>query len=387
MNRFRLLSVVWFAFLCNPAWAQVSVRGQIIDENGKGLPFASVYILSNPQVGTISNLSGEFSMQNVLPQDTLVVDYLGYEILKIPIQEMINSDNQIYALTQKSIEIPEIVITPEGVKDMIKEAYSKIADNYPAAYPIIQGIFRKQVVKDGEYSLFGECYLDLRYNSLSEIAKTRSLGGKQRVFNIRLSEDNFLNEDVYLSISPESIITPYPIFSPLYNNQRDNYIWTTEAILEKSGEQIMEISFKSKDASLERHGRIYVSIKDKAIVAIIDTSKTNLGGHNSSGVTTETNNSYTTMYAFYKKERDKWVLSYNRVDIISDIKYINKREPEKNFESPVIISYDYMTIGWKEISAEDSNFEKCKDPFSKPGRKYPKTEMSEFTKILPDYKF
>ena len=134
MKRCSYAILAFFAMIVcmsHNAGAQTLVRGKLIDENGSVVPFASVTLVSNSQIGTVTNLMGEFSMQNISLRDTLIVDHLGYERLLIPAKDIPSSESLVYTLIQKLIEIPEVVVTPNGVKDIIKEAASKIDDNYP----------------------------------------------------------------------------------------------------------------------------------------------------------------------------------------------------------------------------------------------------------------
>jgi|GEM_PF-5131148 hypothetical protein len=372
--------------------AQTLVRGKLVDESGSVVPFASVTLASNPQIGTVTNLMGEFSMQNISLEDILIVDHLGYEKASIPVRDISEVGNAVYTLTQKLIEIPEIVVTPNGVKDIIKEAISKIDDIYPLEYPVAHGIFRKQMMKGDEYAFFGECDMDLVWNSFPEMNRTGKYEQHQRVSNIKVSEDRFFHEMGYVSATSESMLRSYPISDFILKS--DNFLWKVESISEKSGIQVMEVSFKeSTPTQRELYGKIYISLEDHGIIASIYTIKSNtLTLKDFFGTTTmDFSPGKQTYSVYYKRQEGKWMFDYGRMEWISDAKITTskKRVAEMNYAGEITMVYDYIVTGWSSIAnqKEKKEFEKPSDPFIKLKDQYPKTDMSEFKVILPDYKF
>ena len=387
---------VFTTIVCMPynADVQTLVKGKLVDVNGSVIPFASITLSSNPRIGTVTNLMGEFSMQNISHGDILVVDHLGYERLLIPVSDILGVENVVYTLIQKFIEINEVVVTSNGVKDIIKEAASKINVNYPLEYPMAQGIFRKQMMKGDEYAFFGECDMSLIWNSFLEMNSIGKYEQLQKVSSIRISEDRLLNEMWYISANLAPMLTSYPIHSFIVRN--DDYIWEIESISEKSGTQVMEINFKEKVATQSQlYGKVYISMEDRAVMACIYYAKTNhlAAGKIFSVSTVEFSEGEQAYSIYYKKheQRDKWMLNYARIEWISDAKIrVNDFEiPRMFYDGKITLTYDYMILDWSDITSrrDKRGFEKPSDPFIKLRKKYPKANMSEFKIILPDYKF
>ena len=442
MNRFWHSFFIFASLLCfsNSASAQFVIRGKLINEAGRAVPSASIVISSRPRVGTVTNLAGEFSLQ-AYSNDTLVVDHLGYERLLISASNMQRIENPVYMLIRKSIEIPEIVVTPDGIKFIIKEAYSKIESNYPMEYPIAQGTFRKQMMKGDEYAFFGECNMDFICNSIPDANRRNEIGQRQKVSNIRISEDKFFDEMGYLWASIDLILMPYPVLS-FIGTKVDNYIWALENISERSGMQIAEISFKESIATQSNlRGTVYISLNDRGIIAYTYTFKSfPLKRRNIFNTfAMEFSEGDQTFSVFYRKEKDKWFFNYARMDWISDAKITlgrrrairedderritegdqiftvfyrkendklvfnlekmdsisnakiisdRRREAQVNYEGKITMTYDYIVSGWMGATRrERRDFNKTEDPFIKLKGLYPKTDMSEFKVILPDYKF
>ncbi|AKA35184.1 carboxypeptidase-like regulatory domain-containing protein [Flagellimonas lutaonensis] len=105
-----------------------SISGKILDVevNGEPLPFASVS-LKNTLFKTQTNLHGNFELAGITPGTyTLVVRFLGYETVQLPIEVQKNqviriskglraktydSTNQTLLTFEQSMDIPTI---PEG---------------------------------------------------------------------------------------------------------------------------------------------------------------------------------------------------------------------------------------------------------------------------------
>lgn len=70
--------ILMFPLLTSEAGAQeTSVTGTVMNTEAEPLPGATVRLLDNPQVGTVTDVDGAFSIQ-VNPDDVLVVSYVGY---------------------------------------------------------------------------------------------------------------------------------------------------------------------------------------------------------------------------------------------------------------------------------------------------------------------
>src|SRR5687768_9257299 len=80
MKKFILLFTLWLSMQF--AFAQqgnTSLEGQVKDERGNPLPFASVSIEGTSK-GTISDARGKFKLTNLLPgQYTLIISSIGYK--------------------------------------------------------------------------------------------------------------------------------------------------------------------------------------------------------------------------------------------------------------------------------------------------------------------
>ncbi|MBR2976284.1 MAG: TonB-dependent receptor [Alistipes sp.] len=97
--------------LCMPlmAFAQRTLTGKVIDaESGQPLIGASLY-WKNTTAGASTTLDGTFSIKRVAGFETLVVDYLGYDIAEMLIEDK-HQNNITIELRPSAVGIDEVVV-------------------------------------------------------------------------------------------------------------------------------------------------------------------------------------------------------------------------------------------------------------------------------------
>lgn len=106
-------------FFCTTAFAQSDFRitGKVFDEKGKPLPFASVF-LNQTTIGDRTTEQGDFTIRQVPSgKYELIVSYLGYEPLLIPLTVDKNISGVIAALKPKAGQLKEVVIKRNAERD------------------------------------------------------------------------------------------------------------------------------------------------------------------------------------------------------------------------------------------------------------------------------
>ncbi|MDR0195116.1 MAG: DUF5686 and carboxypeptidase regulatory-like domain-containing protein [Myroides sp.] len=76
------------------SWGQTKVSGKITDQNNQDVPFASVYF-KNSTDGVIANEYGKFYLESTKTYDVLIVSFVGYKTLEIPLASKTNLDLKI----------------------------------------------------------------------------------------------------------------------------------------------------------------------------------------------------------------------------------------------------------------------------------------------------
>jgi TonB-linked SusC/RagA family outer membrane protein len=115
----------------------LTVKGTITDESGRGLEGASIKVKGN-KAGTYTVASGEYSL-SVPDNATLIISYVGYETVEIPVGGRTTIDVRLKASTQKMDEVVVIGYGTANKRDLTgsiaKVAGKEIADK-PNTNPV-----------------------------------------------------------------------------------------------------------------------------------------------------------------------------------------------------------------------------------------------------------
>lgn len=90
------------------------VRGTVKDVEGNQLIGANIALKGNPSIGTVSDMEGRFELQLPKAEGTLVVSYLGYDNIEVPVQENLQSINIIMQSAQTALN--EVVVVGYGTQ-------------------------------------------------------------------------------------------------------------------------------------------------------------------------------------------------------------------------------------------------------------------------------
>ncbi|MGB5819083.1 MAG: carboxypeptidase-like regulatory domain-containing protein [Saonia sp.] len=101
---------------------QGAIRGSISDKemNNEPLLYANVHV-KNTTKSTQTNFHGNFEIPDIDPGNyTLVISYLGYESLEVPVSVAENGVTEIYqGLNAKSISLSEIPLSDTEAKALV----------------------------------------------------------------------------------------------------------------------------------------------------------------------------------------------------------------------------------------------------------------------------
>lgn len=103
----RLL-VIFFFFGFISIFAQTKVSGYVFDENNQPIPFCNVIFKGSTQ-GTITDENGKFYMESGDTWTALIVSFLGYETLDIPLTKKVNYDLK-FILNEEASQLNQVFI-------------------------------------------------------------------------------------------------------------------------------------------------------------------------------------------------------------------------------------------------------------------------------------
>src|SRR5690554_4835741 len=101
-----------FLFTSSFMFAQVDVRGKVIDTTGESLIGVNVVIKDSRQ-GTVTDIDGNFSLEVPSLNNTLVFSYVGYTELEVPL----NGRSWVEIIMEQDTELlDEIVVVGYGTQ-------------------------------------------------------------------------------------------------------------------------------------------------------------------------------------------------------------------------------------------------------------------------------
>jgi len=95
------------------------IKGKVIDEKSKPLPYASVFLKNHPSVGTVSEENGRFTVSadtashitaDAIKRDTLIISMLGYETVRVPVTQLKSDKINVIRMKEYHFFIDEAVV-------------------------------------------------------------------------------------------------------------------------------------------------------------------------------------------------------------------------------------------------------------------------------------
>lgn len=127
--------LAWILCSITPVIAQQKfhITGKVMDEKGKPMPFASVF-LNQTTIGDRTTEQGNFNIQQVPPgKYELIVSYLGYEPILIPVTVDKDLSGIVVNIRPKVGQLKEFVVKRNAERDawmrVFKETFLGMSDN------------------------------------------------------------------------------------------------------------------------------------------------------------------------------------------------------------------------------------------------------------------
>ena len=158
------------------AFGQTKVSGYVFDLNNEPIPFANVLFKGSTE-GTITNEDGKFYLESDEKWETLIVSFIGFEVLEIPLSKSVTYDLK-FNLKEEASSLNEVVI--------VTGKQSKKASENPAI-AILEKIWERKrqnglkQFKQYEYDQYEKVEFDL--NTIdSALIKSKLFKGMEFVF-------------------------------------------------------------------------------------------------------------------------------------------------------------------------------------------------------------
>ena len=236
------------------ALAQTKVSGYVFDENNEPVAYANVLFKGSTQ-GTTTNEEGRFYLQSDETWQTLIVSFIGYETLEIPLTKKVNYDLK-FVIKEAASQLNEVVIVTgkqpkknnpaidilrkiwehkrkNGVKQFKQYQYDKYEKVEFDLNTIDSGVIKSKLFKGMEFvfnqvdtsKVTGKTYLPMFVNeAVSKVygdnilnkEKEDLIGNKNSGFSDNQTIINFVNDlysdydiyDNYLKFFDKSFVSP-----------------------------------------------------------------------------------------------------------------------------------------------------------------------------------
>ncbi|MDA3781094.1 MAG: carboxypeptidase-like regulatory domain-containing protein [Bacteroidales bacterium] len=311
----------------------VEIKGKIIDdETYETLIFANIYLV-NTNIATVSNSDGEFIIK--IPRKNknskIEFSYIGYKNKSLPISKLKESKNVI-RLKKSSIPLAEVKIRPLEPKELVKEAFRRIPNNYSTEANMLTGFYRESVKKNWSYVAVSEGIIDIYKTSytnnsrdLIKLYKARKSSDVSRMDTINFKLQGGPNTTMLLDI----VKNPYILF---YNGSFEYFTFNLASITKIDNNINYVIEFEQIPFGTQAvyKGKIYLDTESLAISAIEFNLNTNFA-HNAASILVRKKPLFMKVtplsanyYVNYRETKGKWYLNYARGEVVFKSKWKRK---------------------------------------------------------------
>ena len=142
-----------------------SYVGVVKDEQGAPISYASIYLKEHPEMGTITDAEGQFTLTTAEGnQGTLICSFLGHKMVQIPLLQIQPTDTLFIVLIEQPIPLENVVVEApvkrksnrkKMMKQLIDEVYDQMLLDFPDT-PIDYSVVSDVMVYAGDKVLLFE---------------------------------------------------------------------------------------------------------------------------------------------------------------------------------------------------------------------------------------
>ena len=320
----------------------MTVTGKIVDSDSNlPLPYCNIISVTDPNHGTISNVQGEFVINDLFPTDSLNISQIGYRTVRVSVRdipETVYLEPQIYELEPGTVLSLDFMAFIPKIKESINQLFVEF-------YPVIEGVFRKQVVENQEYVFLGECSVAVR--NLKRFSADPRVSILQSA--VTVNEANLAGHGIKMSQTLASNLVLYPNVYILDEPVSDSMRWEFRDLRYtdngKSEIYVLSYEYMENGRVIER-GLVYVRADDYGILRI-DREMT-MSIRNVRGLEMTTDKIFSTYQFQQLHDSGKYLLRYSKMEwcfslsgegskndyiVTTDFLVTNTRSEKKNIRS------------------------------------------------------
>ena len=163
--------------LCVVQWNLLAtkIEGRVVNSKGDGLSYVSLYLKNYPEVGTISDINGRFSLEVPSTRDSLIVTLVGYETMFINLSK-VNTDKSLrITMKDQPVILNEVVVHVQKdsknkkskkeeraeIQAFLKKVYDRVLVDFPVNNVKHRVVSDLTATSDGQVVLFDEWIGDI----------------------------------------------------------------------------------------------------------------------------------------------------------------------------------------------------------------------------------
>lgn len=366
--------MIQLIFLLFALFAAINLRAQTVSgtvydaQTHESIPFCTIVLGSNSTNGTIANVNGDYIVNNAQQFDTIAFSAVGYERKTfLPAQLM---QDATVKLDPRVYQISEIVVKPINIDSLLHDLKNRVWESYPNPYPVLGGVYRKQMVENGKLAFLGECEL---YCGVKNKEKRKEYIVETQ--NILLTKNTAqFGRFLFIPISNSTRI--YSGYSMLYYVKKWNLLEITSSEDGKSDVYVFQGTYRDDGVNMKFDVTLHYHVNDNAILSLCQNG-------NSTEVYKKRfgdklyYNSAKSYYKYGKNYKGKYVLKYARTEMDFSLDRKNGEHIDCIYTMDYVVTNDI-------VSGIQPTKKPNYDPFRKAKGKV--VEQSELRVIPPDYK-
>lgn len=252
----RMLLFVFSILRITQVSAQ-GIDGTIIDNKGKAVPFANMYVPAL-KTGTTSNIEGKYSIDLPPGKHDILFQYLGYETVTKEVEILDYRMELNVVLTERRYALPELKVLSSGedpayyimrhaismapyYSDQVSEYQCQVYLKGTGVFTHIPRLLKKQMEKEGL-----EKNKPFVMETISDIAFKLPDETKQKVVAMRSSGDDNNTSPMYMITSSLYKARDYEMISPVDRAALSVYAFELQSTFEDQERTIHKIKVRPK---------------------------------------------------------------------------------------------------------------------------------------------
>lgn len=225
-----------------------TLSGTILNEETKEpIEFVNV-VVQGTESGASTDRKGQFSISFHPDYGShLHISYLGFENKVVTISELTTTENLVIYLKPKVYQIGGVTVRSSDGQKIVKEAISRMKDNYPQGNYSTQAFYRQYHQENGEYVRLIEANLTLFHKgrtpfNMDTQQETVAINHLRRSHNFEINDE--LHGDHLIDLLMENSVK-YNTGTALNDRTLKRYNYALDSLLYVNDELAFQISYET----------------------------------------------------------------------------------------------------------------------------------------------